>query len=87
MVTNDAKFMIFEKFLCSYLGHWRGCDATYQSLYHVKKFNVVVRTASTSKYINYIRFYSHRENSAKKWEVVVVVVVEATVVAGVNFIC
>ena len=51
-----------------------------------KKFNAVVKTPSTSKYINHWRFYSHRENSAKKWEVAAVVVVEATVVAGAYFI-
>ena len=33
-----------------------------------------------------LRFYSYRENSAKKGDVAAVLVVEATVVAGVNLI-
>ena len=36
-MTNDAKFMMFEKFFSSYLGNWEGCDAKCQSFYYVKK--------------------------------------------------
>ena len=51
----------------------------------IKKVNVVAKTPSTSKYINHFRFYIYREDGAKKWEVAAIVVVEATVLAGVIF--
>ena len=50
-----------------------------------KKVNVVAKTPSTSKYINHFRFYSHREDVAKKVRSSSNRVVEVKVVEEVNF--
>ena len=51
-----------------------------------KKVNIVVKTSATSKYIKFLDFIVIERMVLKKWEVVAVVLVEATIVEGVNFI-
>ena len=51
-----------------------------------KKVNIVVKTSATSKYIKFLGFIVIERMVLKKWEVVAVVLVEATLVEGVNFI-
>ena len=51
-----------------------------------KKVNIVVKTSATSKYMKILDFIVIERMVLKKWEVVAVVLVEATIVEGVNFI-
>ena len=51
-----------------------------------KKVNIVVKTSATSKYMQILDFIVIERMVLKKWEVVAVVLVEATIVEGVNFI-
>ena len=51
-----------------------------------KKVNKVVKTSATSKYMKILDFIIIERMVLKKWEVVAVVLVEATIVEGVNFI-
>ena len=51
-----------------------------------KKVNIVVKTSVTSKYMKILDFIVIERMVLKKWEVVAVVIVEATIVEGVNFI-
>ena len=51
-----------------------------------KKVNIVVKTSATSKYMKIWDFIVIERMVLKKWEVVAVVLVEATIVEGVNFI-
>ena len=51
-----------------------------------KKVNTVVKTSVTSKYMKILDFIIIERMVLKKWEVVAVVLVEATIVEGVNFI-
>ena len=51
-----------------------------------KKVNIVVKTSVTSKYMKILDFIVIERMVLKKWEVVAVVLVEATIVEGVNFI-